>query len=110
MTPDPPGPPRNGTRTREVLRSGGLTFTTNSIVSDVDWGSSYRFVGGGTIGAISGMRRVDPGTEADTAIFTYEVHLSPKPILRPFGRIIKTVFRAGLQKDVERLKTIMEGG
>src|SRR5688572_11325648 len=50
MTPDPPGPPRDGTRTREVLRSGGLTFTTDSIVSDVDWGASYRFAGSGTIG------------------------------------------------------------
>ena len=42
MTPDPPGPPAPGTRVHEVLKMAGRSFTTDSTVSDVDPGISYR--------------------------------------------------------------------
>ena len=45
MTPDPPGPPAVGTKVREVLKTGGRSYVTDSTVSSVGPGMTYRFSG-----------------------------------------------------------------
>ena len=59
MTPDPPGPPAVGTRVREVLQSGKRGFVTQSTVTAVGPGMTYRFSGTGTTGKVEGSRTVE---------------------------------------------------
>lgn len=108
MSPVPAGPPANGTRVREVLRSSGLTFTTDAVVSDVEPGVGYRFRGEGTTGIVRGLRRVEPGSSADRAVFTYEVELAPTGIFRLLGPVLRGALDAGLRKDLQELKRLME--
>ena len=107
MTPTPAGPPRNGTRIHEVLRSAGMTFTTDAIVSDVEDGVSYRFAGSGTTGEVSGLRLVEPVTSSSSR-FTYEVELSPTRHYRFLRRALQSALGSGLRKDLQRLKTLLE--
>ena len=67
MSPDPPGPPEPGTRVHEVLKLAGRRFTTDSTVSEVDPGASYRL-----------------------------------------GPLLVPLLRSGLQKDLKRLKALLE--
>lgn len=109
MRPDPPGPPAVGTRVREVLRKGGRDYVTESTVTEVGPGMSYRFEGTGTTGAIAGGRRV---TEArpDAAMFTYEVELTPAGFARLIGPLIGVSLRKSLRADLERLRDGLERG
>jgi hypothetical protein len=106
MTPNPAGPPRNGTHIHEVLRSAGMTFTTDAIVSDVEDGG-YRFAGSGTTGDVSGLRRVEPIT-ASSSRFTYQVELSPTRQYRLLRRVLQGALGSGLRKDLQRLKVLLE--
>jgi uncharacterized membrane protein len=107
MTPHPAGPPQNGSRIHEVLRSSGLTFTTDAVVSDVDEGASYRFAGGGTIGEVRGLRLVQP-TGDGTAVFTYRVELRPTRHYRMLRSLLRRTLATSLQKDLRRLKQLIE--
>ncbi len=107
MTPDPAGPPQNGTRIHEVLRSSGMDFVTDADVFDVEPGVSYRFTGIGTTGIVRGLRRVEPMSERSAA-FTYEVELQPHRQYRLLRPLLKAALGSGLRKDLQRLKEIME--
>jgi hypothetical protein len=60
MTPNPPGPPAPGTRVHEVVRNSGRDYVADTVVTELDQGTSYRFAGSGTIGASSGDERYKP--------------------------------------------------
>jgi carbon monoxide dehydrogenase subunit G len=110
MTPDPPGPPRPGTKVREVVRSSGRDFVADTVVTDLDPGASYRFAGHGTIGGVAGVRTVDSGGSEATAVFTYEIDLQPKGAMRLLGPLLGPLVRSGLKKDLQRLKATLERG
>lgn len=108
MTPDPPGPPAPGTRVHEVLKMAGRSFTTDSTVSDVDPGVSYRFAGSGTSGDIRGSRTVRAYQGGGGSVFTYQIDLEPKGVTRALGPLLVPILRSGLQKDLKRLKALLE--
>lgn len=107
MTPFPAGWPQDGTRTHEVMRSSGMTFTTDAVVSDVAPGVSYRFAGGGTVGRVCGMRSVEP-TGDGSAAFTYRIELRPTRHYRLLRSLLGRTLGSGLRKDLQRLKQLME--
>jgi len=110
MRPDPPGPPAVGTRVHEVVKLAGRTFTTDCTVTHVEPGSAYEFTGNGTSGEIRGRRTVRPLTVGTGSSFGYEIELQPRPRLRPFARLLGPILRAGLRRDLRRLKTLLENG
>lgn len=110
MAPDPPGPAALGTRVREVVRSSGRDYVADTVVTDLDPGTSYRFTGEGTIGNLSGARRVEPGSNGTGAIFTYEIELQPTGGMRLFGPLLGPIVRSGLKKDLHKLRDLLEAG
>ena len=89
MTPDPPGPPADGTR-------------------DVEPGHSYRFAGSGTIGGVAGGRTVRPDPPGSGALFTYAIELEPRGGMRLLGPLLGPLVRSGLKKDLRKLKLLLE--
>ena len=110
MSPDPPGPPAVGTRVHEVVRFAGRTFTSYSTVTDVDPGSAYAFAGNGMSGEIRGRRSVRPDVKGTGSSFAYEIELAPPPRLRALAPLLTPVLRAGLRRDLRRLKALIESG
>jgi hypothetical protein len=108
MTPDPPGPPSNGTKVHEVVRSSGRDYVADTVVSDVEPGVSYRFAGAGTIGGLAGGRGVRPDAHGAGAVFTYTIELQPKGGMRLLGPILGPIVRSGLKKDLLALKRVLE--
>ncbi|HKP88508.1 MAG TPA: SRPBCC family protein [Thermoleophilaceae bacterium] len=106
MTPDPPGGPNPGTKVHEVVRSMGRDFVADTVVTAVDPGSSYRFAGEGTIGGVAGGRSVDP--EADGAVFTYDIEVTPRGGTRLLRPLLGPVVRSGLKRDLRKLKGLLE--
>jgi hypothetical protein len=107
MTPDPDGGPEVGTRVHEVVRNSGRDYVADSVVTVVDPGTSYRFEGSGTIGGLKGGRRVDPDGDA-AAIFTYTIELEPQGWMRLLRPVLGSLVRAGLKKDLQALKGLLE--
>jgi carbon monoxide dehydrogenase subunit G len=108
MTPDPPGGPTSGTKVHEVVHSMGRDFVADTVVTDVDPGSSYRFTGEGTIGTVAGGRTVDAGSGGASAVFTYDIELTPRGGSRLLGPLLGPVVRSGLKKDLRKLKGLLE--
>ena len=108
MTPDPPGPAAMGTKVHEVVRSSGRGYIADTVVTEFEAGSSYRFNGAGTIGDLGGRRSVRPDAEGTGAQFTYEVDLQPKRGMRLLRPILAPVVRSGLRKDLQKLKGLLE--
>lgn len=110
MTPNPPGPPQNGTRVHEVLHAAGRTYVTDTVVSEVEQGSSYRFAGSGTSGDVEGRRIVRPLGGTAHSSFTYEIDLSLRgatALLRP---LVARVMRSSLRRDLDTLRSLLEAG
>lgn len=82
MTPDRDGPPHVGTNVPDVLQLGGRRYVTDTTVTEVGPGMSYRLTGAGTSGVVRGRRSVNPTTSGDTTLFTYDVELEPQAIPR----------------------------
>ncbi len=110
MIPDPPGPPALGTRVREVLRKGGRDYVTESTVTEVGPGMSYRFSGSGTTGKVEGGRAVVASASSSGAVFTYQVTLTLTGATRLLRPLVATSLRKGLQNDLERLREKLESG
>lgn len=110
MTPDPPGPPAVGTRVHEVVKVAGRTFTTDCLVTSVEPGNAYEFTGNGTSGEIRGRRTVRPLTVGTGTSFGYEIELTPRRRLRPLAPVLGPMLRAGLKRDLRRLKGLLENG
>lgn len=108
MTPDRPGPPEVGTNVHEVLHLGGRDYVTNTSVTDVGPGLSYSFAGEGTSGVVRGRRTVISGGTPDTAVFSYDVELEPSNVPRPVRPIMRWWLQHSLQRDVRRLRTLLE--
>jgi uncharacterized protein YndB with AHSA1/START domain len=106
MTPDPPGPPVPGTRVHEVVGSPGRDFVADIEVTQVDPGSSYRFSGAGTIGAIAGGRSVR--ADGNGTVFTYEVELTPKGGMRLLRPLLGSIVGSRLKQDLNTLKALLE--
>jgi carbon monoxide dehydrogenase subunit G len=106
MTPDPPGPAAIGTKVHEVVHSSGRDFVADTVVTELDPGNSYRFTGEGTIGGVSGGRRVRPSGSG--AEFTYEIELEPRGRMRLMRPVLGPLVRSGLKKDLLRLKQLLE--
>jgi carbon monoxide dehydrogenase subunit G len=107
MTPDPPGPPAVGTRVREVLESSGRSYVTDSTVTSVGPGRTYRFAGSGTTGGVEGSRTVDADGDNE-ARFTYRVELTLAGRFRLLRPLVGSTMRKGLRADLERLRAILE--
>jgi carbon monoxide dehydrogenase subunit G len=108
MTPDPPGPPQPGSRIHEILKLAGRRYTTDSTVTDVEPGVSYSFAGAGTSGDVRGGRTVMPDPGGDGSVFTYTIEVKPKGTARALGPLLLPLLRSGLQKDLKRLKALLE--
>lgn len=108
MTPDPPGPPAVGTRVHEVLRKGGRDYVTDSTVTEVGPGMSYRFCGLGTTGKVEGGRRVVANGSPSEAAFTYQVTLTLTGATRVLRPIVAASLRKGLRNDLQRLREKLE--
>jgi predicted enzyme related to lactoylglutathione lyase len=46
----------------------------------------------------------------DGSAFGYEIELTPRRGLRPFARLLGPILRAGLRRDLGRLKSLLENG
>ena len=101
MTPDPEGPPAVGTRVREVLETGGRSYVTDSVMSSVGPGMTYRFSGSGTTGGVEGGRTVKAVGVNDRAPGS----LSRFRLVRP---LVGATMKKGLRSDLERLRAILE--
>lgn len=106
MIPDPPGPPHNGTRVHEVLRTVGRTYFTDTVVSEVENGSSYRFSGIGTSGDVAGRRIVRP-LGANRSSFTYEIELKLRGATRLVQPLVARIMRSSLRKDLMNLQGLL---
>lgn len=106
MTPDRDGPPEVGTKVREVLMLGGHEYITDTAVTEVGPGMSYRFAGTGTSGVVRGRRSV---VEAgpNSAVFTYDVELEPQAIPRIARPVLRGWLQHSLRRDLHRLRTLM---
>ena len=106
MTPDRDGPPQVGTKVREVLVLGGKEYVTDTAVTEVGPGMSYRFAGHGTSGVVRGRRRVEP-SGSEGSVFTYDVEVEPdtvSPLLRP---VMRWWLQHSLRRDLRRLRTLL---
>jgi Polyketide cyclase / dehydrase and lipid transport len=109
MAPDVDGPPRVGTRVREVLELAGRTYTTETAVTDVGPGLTYGFTGTGTSGRVSGRRTVTAGASGDSARFAYEVRLEPgEAIPRVVAPLLARWLRHSMRRDLRRLRRLIE--
>ena len=108
MTPDRPGPPEVGTNVHEVLHLGGRDYITDTSVTEVGPGLSYSFAGEGTSGVVRGRRSVVSGDTSETAVFSYDVELEPSNIPRPVRPIMRWWLQHSLQRDVRRLRRLLE--
>jgi carbon monoxide dehydrogenase subunit G len=106
MTPEPPGGPEPGTRVHEVVRNMGRDYVADTVVTELDPGTSYRFSGEGTIGGVAGGRSVRP--DGSGTAFTYDIELTPKGGMRLLGPLLSPIARSGLKKDLGRLKELLE--
>jgi hypothetical protein len=106
MTPDRDGPPEVGTAVREVLNLGGREYITDTAVTEVGPGMSYRFAGAGTSGVVRGGRTVVPST-AESAVFTYDVELEPHAIPRLVRPALRWWLQHSLRRDLRRLRTLI---
>jgi hypothetical protein len=107
MTPDRDGPPRVGTNVREVLQLGGRQYVTDTAVTEVGPGMSYRFAGTGTSGVVRGRRTVTPAATPDTAVFSYDVELEPHSIPRIARPILRWWLQHSLRRDLRRLRNLI---
>jgi polyketide cyclase/dehydrase/lipid transport protein len=110
MTPDADGPPRVGTKVREVLKLGGRRYTTDTEVTEVGPGLSYRFAGAGDSGRVRGRRSVRAGAMPGTAVFTYEVDLEPERVPAPVRPLMRRWLEHSLRHDLRRLRGLLETG
>ena len=108
MAPDPPGPPAPGTQVHEVVRNSGRDYVADTVVTELDQGVSYRFEGSGTMGPLAGGRAVRADEPGTGAVFTYSIELQPKGPMRLVGPLLGPIVRSGLQKDLQRLKRLLD--
>ncbi len=106
MTPDRDGPPQVGTKVREVLHLGGKDYVTDTVVTEVGPGMSYRFAGEGTSGVVRGGRSVVSSTP-DSAVFTYDVELEPHTIPKLARPILRWWLQHSLRRDLRRLRSFV---
>ena len=106
MTANREGPPEVGTKVREVLVLGGREYVTDTAVTEVGPGMSYRFAGAGTSGAVRGRRSVVPATSR-TAEFAYDVELEPDAIPRLARPALRWWLQRSLRRDLHRLRTLI---
>jgi hypothetical protein len=108
MTPNPHGPPQNGTTVHEELRSMGTTIVNDTTVT-MTGDHAYRFVGGGASGQVEGGRKVvaiDPGRSE----FTYDINLTLNGPTRFLSPILRRVLTRALRKDLQRFRSLVESG
>ena len=108
MRPDPPGPPADGTRVHEVVRTSGRDYVADTVVTDVEPGVSYRFAGKGTIGGVGGGRAVRTDEAGPGAVFTYAIELEPKGGMRLLAPLLRPMVRSGLRKDLRALQGLLD--
>ena len=108
MTPDADGPPRVGTRVREVLVLGGRTYTTETAVTDVGPGLTYGFSGTGTSGEVRGRRTVVAAGTPQSARFSYDVELEPNAVPRFLAPLMARWLGHSMRRDLRRLRRLVE--
>ena len=110
MTPDVPGQPRVGTNVREVLHIAGRDYVTQTTVTEVGPGFSYRFAGEGDSGQVRGRRSVRPGTTSGSSVFAYDVELVPESMPAIARPVMLRWLRRSLRRDLRRLRSLAEAG
>jgi hypothetical protein len=108
MTPTPPGPAAMGTKIHEVVHASGRDYVADTVVTGFEEGTSYSFVGSGTIGGIAGGRRVVGTADGSSADFTYIVEMQPRGAMRLMRPILGSMIRKNLRRDLATLKGLLE--
>ena len=106
MSADRSGPPSVGTKVHEVLELAGKTYVTDTAVTEVGPGLSYRFAGAGTSGVVRGGREVAP--KGAGSLFTYHVEVEPTEMPRAMRPILGWWLRRSMRKDLRRLRAMIE--
>ena len=106
MQHDPPGEAQVGTITREVMRFMGQKTVNYAEVVEYEFGHKTAFET--TTGPISatGYRLVE--REGQQSRFTYQAQSELSGTYRLLSPIIVWIFRRRVQKDLKRLKQILE--
>ena len=108
MTPDRDGPPEVGTKVREVLQLGGRSYVTDTEVTEVGPGMTYRFAGAGTSGVVRGRRTVVPAAAANAAVFSYDVEFEPEAIPAVARPVMRWWLQHSMGRDLRRLRSMIE--
>jgi hypothetical protein len=106
MIATPNGSVRDGTQVREVLRFGGRSHVTETVISDVVPGRSFVFQGAGTGGAVWGRRTVEPA--AAGARLTTELRVTSRGVLRVLEPLLAPMFRRATRRDLATLQGMLE--
>lgn len=106
MDPQPPGPTRLGTSTRETLRILGATYTTPGSVTDYVADEVVSWKAEGDRLVASGTRRVQPvGDRATWVALTSQARL--RGIRRVFEPLLAPIYRRRLRADLARLRSLV---
>lgn len=106
MRQEPPGLVREGTQTFEALRMLGSLHHTEAVVHDVHPGRSFRFRS--RDGRVSGSRELEP-SGASTRL-TVTLRVQPPVSLALFTPLLGLMFRRRVQRDLARLRALVEAG
>ena len=91
-----------------VVRNSGRDYVADTVVTSLDPGVSYEFIGSGTIGGLSGGRSVHANQDGSGSVFTYAIQLQPKGAMRLLRPLLGTMVRSGLKRDLQTLKGLLE--
>jgi hypothetical protein len=106
MQQDPPGPARDGARTREVIRFMGRDMVTTAVITVEQPGRRIAFrADSGPIPA-RGYREV--AGRGDETTFTYHLSAELNGPLRLMEPVIERDFRRRVAADLARIKGLLE--
>lgn len=108
MRQDPPGKPRVGTTTREVMRVfGRRQVTVAKVVEyDPDVKTAFESVEGPI--PVRGYRAFEASEQGTR--FTYELSAELSPLYRLLSPILVPGLRRQVSGDLQKLKTLLEAG
>lgn len=106
MQQDTAGTVRTGTRTREVIRFLGQTYTTECVVARFDKGHGYSFKSERARHPVSGTRVFEP--ELDGTRYTANLQIELRGGIRLFTPLLARLYRRRINRDLRALKRLLE--
>ncbi|MEZ4520192.1 MAG: SRPBCC family protein [Thermomicrobiales bacterium] len=103
--------PRNvsdvGTTTREVLKSFGMNVETTAEVTGCEPGRRIDFRSTSGPVPVTGFRQVE--ADDSGATFTYHLEMEPAGVYRLLAPMMSRSFNEQVDKDLDKLKVVLEG-